>query len=167
MELTVTTFSAALFLPFVLPICLWVMWSDLNSMKIPNKAILALAGVFVVVGLVAVPLWPDYPMRLAALGLMLLVGIIVNAAGVMGAGDAKFIAAAAPFVAPGDIVFLMFVSSANLLAAFATHRIAKHTSLRALAPHWESWERGKKFPMGFALGATLVFYLIAGLAFGA
>lgn len=165
-DLTITSFSAALFLPFVLPICLWVMWSDLNAMKIPNSAVVTLAGIFVVVGLVAVPLWPDYPMRLAAIAIMLLVGIIVNSAGLMGAGDAKFIAAAAPFIAPGDIIVLAFVFSANLLAAFVTHRIAKYTPLRTMAPHWESWERGKKFPMGFALGATLILYLLAGVVFG-
>ena len=166
-DLTVTSFSAALLLPFALPICLWVMWSDLNSMKIPNNAVLALASVFVIVGLFAVPLWPDYPMRLAALGIMLLVGIVINAAGLMGAGDAKFIAAAAPFVAPGDAMFLAFVFSANLLAAFVTHRFVKYTPLRAMAPHWESWERGKKFPMGFALWATLIIYLAAGVVLGA
>lgn len=165
-DLTITSFSATLFLPFVLPICIWVMWSDLNSMKIPNSAVLALAGVFVIAGLIAVPLWPDYPTRLVALGLMLLVGIFVNAAGLMGAGDAKFIAAAAPFVAPGDAIILGFIFSANLLAAFVTHRLAKYTPLRAMAPHWESWERGKKFPMGFALGATLVLYLVAGVVYG-
>ncbi|MEL7012656.1 MAG: prepilin peptidase [Pseudomonadota bacterium] len=167
LDLAITSFSAALFLPFVLPICLWVMWSDLNAMKIPNSAVLALAGVFVVVGLIAVPIWPDYPMRLAALGIMLVAGIIINSAGLMGAGDAKFIAAAAPFVAPGDVIPLIFIFTANLLAAFVTHRIAKYTPLRAMAPHWESWERGKKFPMGFALGATLLIYLGAGAAFGA
>lgn len=166
MALAITTFSAALFLPFVLPVCLWVMWSDLNAMKIPNSAVVTLAGIFAVVGLIAVPLWPDYPLRLAALGVVLILGIRINAAGLMGAGDAKFIAAAAPFVAPGDAVVLAFLFSANLLAAFVTHRIAKHTPLRVLAPHWESWARGQKFPMGFALGATLTLYLLAGVAFG-
>ncbi|MEM6576949.1 MAG: prepilin peptidase [Pseudomonadota bacterium] len=166
-DLTITSFSTVLFLPFVLPVCLWVMWSDLNAMKIPNSAVMTLAAIFVVVGLIAVPIWPDYPMRLAALGIMLVLGIVINGLGLMGAGDAKFIAAAAPFIAPGDLVFLAFIFTANLLAAFVTHRIAKYTPLRAMAPHWESWERGKKFPMGFALGSTLVLYLVAGAVFGA
>ena len=39
-----TTASAALyFLPFVTVICLWVAWSDLARMKIPNYAVIALA----------------------------------------------------------------------------------------------------------------------------
>ncbi|MEM6374790.1 MAG: prepilin peptidase [Pseudomonadota bacterium] len=167
MDVAISSFSAAIWLPFVVPICLWVMWSDLNAMKIPNSAVLALAGIFVVTGLVALPFWPDYPMRLAALGIMLLAGIVINAAGLMGAGDAKFIAAAAPFVAPGDVIVIAFLFTATLLAAFVTHRIAKYTPLRTMAPHWQSWERGKKFPMGLALGATLILYLMAGVIYGA
>ena len=56
---------------------------------------------------------------------------------------------------------------ATLLAAAATHRVVRLTPLRHLAPNWESWERGKKFPMGFALGPTLAIYLILGALYGA
>ena len=42
----VTTWTeAAWFLPFVIPIAIWVAWSDMSSMKIPNKAVLALLAV--------------------------------------------------------------------------------------------------------------------------
>ncbi|MEM7074514.1 MAG: prepilin peptidase [Pseudomonadota bacterium] len=165
--MAITSFAALCFLPFALPVCLWVMWSDLKTMKIPNTAVLVLAGIFLVVGLVAVPLWPDYPLRLAALAVMLLVGMVINATGLMGAGDAKFIAAAAPFIAPGDYQLLALLFTAMLLTAFIAHRLAKHSPLRAMAPNWESWDRGKKFPMGLALGATLIVYLGLGVIYGA
>jgi prepilin peptidase CpaA len=158
--------AALWFLPFVVPVCLYVAWSDLATMKIPNKANLALAGIFVAVGLLALPL-EDYAWRLAQLGLVLLAGIVLNAAGAMGAGDAKFLAAAAPFVAPGDALILMFLFSAVLLAAFVAHRAARATPLRALAPDWESWTRGRDFPMGLALGPTLIAYLALGALHGA
>ena len=35
-----TVREALVFLPFVLPIALWVAWSDMARMKIPNKAVL-------------------------------------------------------------------------------------------------------------------------------
>ena len=54
MALTLTT--ALWFLPFVLPICIYVAWSDMKYMKIPNTSVLALVGVFAVVGLLALPL---------------------------------------------------------------------------------------------------------------
>lgn len=167
MPLEITSWAALWFLPFVLPICLWVIWSDLKAMRIPNISVLMLAGVFVVVGLVAIsPIWPDYAWRLAIMMIALVAGIVANAIGLMGAGDSKFIAAAAPFIAPGDWRVIMFIFAANLLAAFVTHRVAKYTPLRQLAPDWISWDRGKKFPMGFALGATLVIYLGLGAAYG-
>lgn len=154
------------YLPFVLPICLYVAFTDLALMKITNQAVILLALVFVVIGFFLMP-FQDYLWRLAALVIVLVVGIILNAAGVLGAGDAKFIAATAPYVALGDLRLMMALFMATLLAAAVAHRGAKYTPLRRLAPHWESWERGKKFPMGLALGPTLAIYLILGALYGA
>lgn len=164
--MTITTAQALWFLPFVLPICFWVAWSDLSRMKIPNNAVLALAGVFVVVGLVALPL-ADYPWRLVHLVVVLLIGIVLNAGGLVGAGDAKFAAAAAPFIPLGDLRFIFVIFAANLLAAVVAHRIAKYTPLRRLAPNWESWDRGWDFPMGLSLGGSLAIYLVLGALYGA
>ena len=44
--------AAAWFLPFVLPITVWVAWSDMRHMKIPNYAVIALFAAFVVLGLI-------------------------------------------------------------------------------------------------------------------
>ncbi len=164
-ELEQTALAARVFLPFVVPICLWVAWSDLRVMKIPNKAVIALAVVFVLLGLFVMP-WDAFLWRLSHLGIVLLVGIVLNAAGAMGAGDAKFAAAAAPFIATGDLRFLMGLYAANLLAAYATHRLAKHTALRNLAPDWKSWDVGSDFPMGLSLGATLALYICFGAVYG-
>ncbi|MEQ9258840.1 MAG: prepilin peptidase [Roseovarius sp.] len=158
--------TALWFLPFALPICLWVMWSDLRAMRIPNPAVLALFGVFLLVGLVALPL-AEIPWRLGIAAVVLVLMFFANMVGLMGAGDSKFIAAAAPFIDPGDAGLLCLIFAACLLACFTTHRVAKHTGLRQLAPTWESWDRGRKFPMGFALGATLILYLALGVAHGA
>jgi prepilin peptidase CpaA len=158
--------QAMWFLPFVLPICLYVAFTDMAQMKITNQAVIALALVFVVVGFFLMP-FVDYLWRLAALVIVLVVGVILNGAGALGAGDAKFAAAAAPFIALGDLRLLMALFMATLLAAAVAHRGAKYTPLRKLAPHWDSWEKGKKFPMGLALGPALAMYLILGTIFGA
>ncbi|SPF80957.1 hypothetical protein PRI8871_02771 [Pseudoprimorskyibacter insulae] len=151
------------FLPFVLPIGLFVAYSDLRAMRIPNPAVLALLAVFVVIGPLVLP-WDEYVWRYAHFAVALLFGILLNASGAMGAGDAKFIAAAAPFVALADLTLVMLLFCACLLGAFATHRIAMVTPLRNLAPDWKSWRMGSKFPMGFALAATLCLYLVLGTA---
>jgi len=138
----------------------------MKYMKIPNMAVMALILVFIVIGLIAVP-FADYPWRLMQLVIVLLAGFILNMIGSIGAGDAKFAAAMAPFVAPGDYRLICILFAAVLLAAVTTHRTFKRVpKWRARTSEWVSWER-KDFPMGLALGGTLIFYLLAGVVWGA
>lgn len=164
--MSIPALTALWFLPFVLPICVYVAFTDMAQMRITNQAVIVLAAIFVVLGIFLMP-FTNYLWHLAAMVIVLIVGIVVNAAGAVGAGDAKFAAAAAPFIALGDLRLLMGLFMATLLAAAVTHRGVKHTPLRQLAPHWVSWDKGKKFPMGLALGATLAIYLILGALYGA
>lgn len=154
-----TASAAYWFLPAVIPIALYVAWSDLSSMKIPNRAVYALVISFAVLGLFALPL-DVYLWRWTHLVVMLVFGILLYAAGVMGAGDSKFIAAAAPMFAVEDTRFILFLFASCLLGGLAAHRLAKYTPLRRVVPHWASWE-DKRFPKGFPLSMTLVFYLVA------
>jgi len=163
--MAITAASALWFLPFALPICIWVAWSDMKFMKIPNKAVMALVVVYLVIGLIALPL-SEYPWRLLNLVVVLGIGFVLNMLGSIGAGDAKFAAAAAPFLAPGDFRILLYLFAAVLLAAVATHRgFRRIGAVRALAPDWASWQRND-FPMGLALGGTLAFYLVGGSLLG-
>ena len=59
--------TALWFLPFAAPIAIWAAWSDLATMKIPNKAVVALTAVYLAVGLVAMPSWEAYGLRLVHL----------------------------------------------------------------------------------------------------
>jgi prepilin peptidase CpaA len=152
------------FLPFVLPLCFAAAYTDLSRMRIPNWITDSLGAVYVILGLLIMPTWADYGWQL--LHLPIAIGFLFYSAGVMGAGDAKFIGAAAPLVVLADLPALIMIYAANLLAAFATHRLAKHTPLSRLAPGWQSWSVGKKFPMGFSLGGTLALYLILVACFG-
>ena len=163
--LSISAAAATWFAPFVLPICLYVCFTDMREMRITNQANLALLLVYAVVGALVLPL-DAYLWRYAHFGVALVAGMALNAGGVMGAGDAKFIAAAAPFIHVGDLRFLMALGAAVTLAAFIAHRIAKLTPLRRLAPDWKSWSSGKRFPMGVALGGTLAIYLIFGILYG-
>lgn len=164
--MTITAYSALWFLPFVLPVCLYVAFTDLREMRITNQAVLLLAAIFIVVGLIALPL-PVYGMRLVQMVAVLVIGVLLNAGGAIGAGDAKFAAAAAPYVAIGDLRLLLAIFAANLLAAFVTHRLAKYSPLSRIAPDWKSWNMGWKFPMGLSLGGTLAIYLSLGAVYGA
>ncbi len=165
--MAVSAYAALWFAPFVLPICLYVAYTDLAYMKITNKAVLALGAVYALIGPFALPDVSVYLWGFAYFAIMLLAGIALNAAGAMGAGDAKFIAFAAPFIAPADAPLVISILAALLLAAVVTHRSVRATKLREIAPDWESWKQGKRFPMGLALGPTLALYLCLGALNGA
>lgn len=146
------------FLPFALAIGIWVSWSDMKFMKIPNKAVLALLAVWVVVGIIVMPfdlwLW-----GLALGAVTLVVTFLATVAGLIGAGDAKFAAAMAPFFVTADPRFVMALFAACLLGAFGGHRgMRMVTPFRSATSDWASWTN-KDFPMGLALSGTLIFYL--------
>ena len=156
--------AAAVFLVAAVPICGFVIYSDLSRMKIPNLANGALVLAYAVLGLIVLP-FDQYLWHWTHLIVLLVIGILMNAGGVMGAGDAKFIAAAGPYIATADTRLMIVLFSACLLAGFVAHRIARATPIKQAVPHWESWEAGRRFPMGFPLGMTLLFYLLI-IAFG-
>ena len=151
------SWAAWLLVP-ALPICLWAAWSDLSRMTIPNRAVLALALAFAAMGPFVLPL-PDYGARWLQVAVVLPAGIALYAVGTMGAGDAKFAAAMAAYVAPADAAAFLYLLSVVLVATFALHRgLRSVPAVRAAAPGWESWER-REFPMGLALGPALAGYL--------
>lgn len=157
--------TAAWFLPFVLPITVWVAWSDMATMKIPNKAVLALLAVFVIIGPFALD-FTEYLWRYAHFAVLLVVGFVLSSVGAMGAGDAKYAAAMAPFIALQDLMVFALLLAGVTIAAFLLHRAARRTpSIRERFPEWESWTR-REFPMGFALAPALFFYLLIGLFAG-
>ena len=96
----------------------------------------------------------------ALCAIVLAIGFVLNAAGAFGAGDAKFAAAMAPYFVLSDLRFALGLFAACLLGAFAAHRLARATPVRAAAPDWASWSN-PRFPMGLALSGMLIFYLMA------
>lgn len=154
----ISPLAAWTFLPFAALIGLWVAWSDMRAMKIPNQAVLALWAVWVFPGLLVVPL-PAWAWGCALAVIVLVAGFIANAAGLLGAGDAKFASAMAPFFVGSDIRLVLGLMAACLLGAFAAHRLARRVpKLRRVAPDWESWTHDD-FPMGLALSGMLLIAL--------
>jgi len=146
------------FLPFALPICFYIVWTDLKFMRIPNVAVILLFAIFVVVGPFVLDLG-DYGWRFAHVGVVLVIGFLLNVFAGLGAGDAKFAAAMAAFVPLSDATLVVYLFSGLLLAAFVTHRLLRRVAaIRRATPDWISWDR-RDFPMGIALGPTLAIYL--------
>ncbi|NBE08029.1 A24 family peptidase [Paragemmobacter ruber] len=157
-----SVWSAAWFILPVLAICIWVAWSDMKFMKIPNTAVLTLAAVYVVIGPIALPfgawLW-----GLALGAIVLAVGFVASSLRLVGAGDSKFAAAMAPFFTETSPAFVFILFGICLLAAFTAHRLMRSVRpFRAASADWASWTHAK-FPMGLALAGTLCFYFLLAL----
>lgn len=145
-------------LPFAVPICLWVAWSDLKFMKIPNYAVIALLLVFIAIGLWHLPL-ETFAWRWTHFVVVLVIGFFMNTFQGIGAGDAKFAAVMAPFFALSDVVSVLGLFALCLLCTFALHRIIRlFPVVRNSFPSWVSLTH-KQFPMGIALISTLLIYL--------
>ena len=151
--------DAALMLPATLVIGIWVAWSDMKYMKIPNMAVLALLGVWVVLGLLILP-FSQWAIGLGLGAALLVIGFFAALIRFFGAGDAKFIAAMAPFFVQSNLRFVLVMGAGALLAAFFTHRLAKIIPpLRRQTQDWQSWTRAD-FPMGFALAGILNIHIV-------
>lgn len=168
-SVSLTAQQALIFLPFVLPICLWAIVTDLKHMLIKNYAVLAMMAGFVVLGAFAFPTWGEYFWRYAHFAAILTVGFLLwmlPGSG-FGAGDAKFAAALAPFVAASDwAVFLMLLSITSIVGVIA-HRVAKRVPVIVNAtPEWQSWQEKQMFPWGVSLATALILYLLLGFSGG-
>ena len=160
LSLTPQTSYLVLFL-VTLPISAWVIFTDLKYMKIRNYAVLAMLVVFALVGVLVIP-FEFWIWRWSHFALILVAGIVLNAVAHFGAGDAKYAAAAAPFVSasPASLNLIVLLLFAFILSAFATHRLMRRVpAVRRMAPDWVSWDR-KDFPLGVALAGTLSTYLL-------
>jgi prepilin peptidase CpaA len=154
-----TAQAAYWFLPAVIPLAIYISWNDMRSMKITNMSLYALVLVFALLGPFAFG-FQMYLWQWLHLPVVLVVCMALWALRVMGAGDAKMIAAMSPFFVTADLELILRLFAACLLGALATHLLFRLTPLKRPVPEWESWDAGRKFPKGFPLSMTLLFYLL-------
>ena len=155
------TVWALVFLIVTFPFCVYATWSDMKFLRIPNILPLGLVAAFIIVGPFVLP-FDEYLRSLVYGFIALLASLVIFAAGLVPAGDLKFLSAVIPFVNTHDIVrFLMFLAIAALMAVL-THTLFGKTGF---APKdWASWGAGgwkRRFPAGFAIAGGLLTYLAA------
>lgn len=154
----------ALFVAAV-PFGLLATYFDLKLMIIPNKVVLGLAITFLVVGLIFLPL-PTFLWHLLGGFVVLVIGFLLNAIGLVGGGDAKFAAAMALFIPFADTLPFLFMLAIITLVVVALHYLVGKLSFAApITTTWKSWAKDRKFPMGFGFGPALIYFL-ATKAFG-
>ncbi|MCH2077690.1 MAG: prepilin peptidase [Pseudomonadota bacterium] len=150
--------AALTFLIVMVPVWFYMAWYDMARLKILNGLVLFVFGVFLVLGPFVLP-WPLYFGQILQALIVLAIMLVLYMAGAMGGGDAKFIAAAAPYFMREDLILVVILFSACGLAAFVAHRLSLIAGADRSVPLWQSWRSGKRFPLGYALGGVVSFYL--------
>ncbi|MGV8951354.1 MAG: prepilin peptidase [Cypionkella sp.] len=145
----------------LVPLLLAVIYYDLRYMLLPNW----LAALFVV--LFAVTLAWVLPgdvlaWRLGvALGVLLL-GMAANAAGLLGGGDVKVLAALVLFVPYHGLLAFSFVFCVSMIAGIVV-LVALRAALRGRAVSWRGLQENGRYPVGISIGlAGLIAVMLGG-----
>lgn len=150
-------------IPFLLvagPLCFLAALSDLRTMTIPNWISLALAGAFLIIGILFLP-FEDYLWRLLAGVVVFVIVFIMNALRLIGGGDAKLAAAFTPYIATNDWGAFLFLMAVSGIITLVLHRIAgRIPAIRAATPNWKSWTAGRHFPYGTTIALAAIYYLV-------
>lgn len=147
-------------LPPALIIGIWVAWSDMKFMRIPNTACLALFVSFMALGFLIFDLG-EYGIRIAQGFVVLIAGFFATSIGLVGGGDSKYAAALAPFVALSDIFPFIFIVGIISVISIALHKLVGITpGLKGYIKDWDSWNAHGMFPFGITLAGSLVVYLL-------
>ena len=141
------------------PLMVYVMWSDLKSLRIPNWVVLAVLGIFLVTGLWGLPL-ETFLWRLVHAAVFLAIGfaIFAVAGGKVGAGDMKLIAVLVPFIAGAHAMFVLLVYTIVTFAGLMIHRMIR-AYLRGRKTGWLALDQQIYYPVGLILGVTILIYL--------
>lgn len=133
-----------------------ILW-DLRQMRIPNRLVL----LFVLLFAAAVAPFltvSELALRLAVALLVLAVFVAAFAAGLIGGGDVKLLAALVLFVPPGTYTLFAFVLSLSLLICTGLLLVSRRV-LPAAGHGWQFLQERRRLPMGPAFGAAgLLFW---------
>ena len=139
---------------------IYVAWSDMKYMRIPNISCLILFVSFLILGFLIFDL-SEYGFRILQGFVFLAIGFVATSIGAVGGGDSKYAAALAPFVAFSDIPFFIVILAVMSFLSVGLHKIAGVTpGIKTHVQDWVSWKRRGVFPFGLTLSASIIAYLV-------
>jgi len=160
----ITPTGALILLVPALPIAIWVAVNDMKRMKIPNRAVLAMAAIWPLLGWLAVPTWTAWFWGFAIMAIVLVAFYLLYTTGTFGAGDAKYAAAMSGIFVGSSIPWLLAVIASCMIGALIAHRILRSIpAVQRRTADWESWSQRRFFPFGLALSSMIIVYLVAAI----
>jgi prepilin peptidase CpaA len=133
---------------------------DLFTMTIPNRISLGLIGAFLACGVLAGLSLEQFAMHLACGGVILIIGIAMFAAGLLGGGDAKLMAASAIWV--GADKLMLYFLAISVLGGVLAIALVVYRRLPAGAFNLPVWAArlhvaGSHMPYGVAIAAAALW----------
>jgi prepilin peptidase CpaA len=133
---------------------------DLFTMTIPNRVSMALIGAFLVCGVFAGLSLEQFAVHLACGGAILIIGIGMFAAGLLGGGDAKLMAASAIWV--GVDKLMLYFLTISILGGVLAIALLVYRRLPARSYQLPVWaarlhESGSHMPYGVAIAAAALW----------
>lgn len=127
---------------------------DFLYMRIPNAVPIALVAVFALLVAPALP-WSEVAARLGVMGAVFAIGLGLYACAILGAGDVKYLAAAALLVPSSPVTVATWLSLVAVagLPILALHRLA---GWAGCAGRFPSFSEPGFFPYGPAISAGLI-----------
>lgn len=158
----ITQTGALILLVLMLPIAIWATFNDLKRLKIPNKAVLAMAAIWPLAGWMAVPTWTAWAWGFAFMAIGIALGYVAHALVNFPGGDSKYAAAISPVFVGADIVEVITLVLACMLGATVLFQIVRILpGIDRVTAGWEGFKHWRIVPFGLALSAMVIYYLVA------
>lgn len=138
----------------VSPFLIYAGLGDLRHLRISNRLVLCMAGVFFLTASM-LPL-AEIGMRLTAAGAVFLICMVLFCWRVLAGGDVKMMAAAMLFVPSNEVVSFGWSFSVSMIAAAVAVTALQSSRPLAARLRWVVAEAPGKLPMGAAISLALV-----------
>ena len=135
-------------LVWLAPVLVAVGYSDLTSLRIPNK--LVVYALIIAVGTAPMLSLPEIGLRLLAAAIVFAACFAAFCARLMGGGDVKMLAALMLFVPSWSLILFAYVFSAALVVGTLVSMAMLKGTL-GWQPDWARSNTARRFPMGISI----------------
>ncbi|MEQ6249958.1 prepilin peptidase [Sulfitobacter sp. HNIBRBA3233] len=138
------------------PVFLYLIYTDLRYLRIPNRALFVL---FCALALAHLPtLAPaDIPLRLVGAAAVFALAFAAFYTGMLGGGDVKMISVVMLFVPLQDIAAFALALSVSVILSLSVIKILRRSrSVKAL--QWRAFNDAKRLPLGPAIAISSMIY---------
>ncbi|WP_281985257.1 prepilin peptidase [Thalassorhabdomicrobium marinisediminis] len=134
-----------------------VILYDLRQMRLPNRLALLFVLLFALAEVWTVPAG-ELAGRVGVALLVLVLGMVANAARLVGGGDVKILSALMLFIPLRDLAPFLFLLSLSMAGGIAVLLVVRR-ALRGVDTGWIGLQESGRYPMGISIGAAGLVYV--------